>query len=476
MDASLFVAAVRERLGPTGWLDRAEIDAALIDFRGMFAGDAVGMARPATTEEVAAVVRLCIEHDLTIVTQGGNTGLSGGAIPTAPTVADPRGRVIVSSARLRDIDDVNVERGTMTAQAGVTIEALQRHAAEVDRLFAPDWGARGTATLGGAIATNAGGINVVKYGSMREQVLGLEVVLADGRIWDGLRSLPKDNSGFDLKQLFISGEGTVGIITRAVLRLHPRPAEQRLAFVALDSLASLNPLLTLARTATAGALSAIELIPEVGVGQVVARYGVQRPLATVSEWYVLIRYDALHGQREHRADDLAGLLAESLAAGLIADAVVAATDAQVENLWMLRDELTATRSFGGFGVKYDLAIPPDRIADFLGRVGSTVDAIVDGALPFAFGHVGDGNLHLTVLTPDTDDAVLRDRAGELYTALDALVWEFGGTISAEHGLGRELQERIVGQKSLVEIDLMRTIKRALDPDDRLNPGVMLAPE
>ncbi len=479
MSRPLFADAVRHRLGAGGWLDRSEIDAALIDFRGVFTGDAIGMARPASTEEVAVVVRLCVEHDVAIVTQGGNTGLSGGAIPAPPVANDTRQRVVVSLTRMREIDDANIERGTITAQAGATIEELQQRAAAVDRLFAPDWGARGTATLGGAVSTNAGGINVVKHGNMREHVLGLEVVLADGRIWNGLRSLPKDNSGFDLKQLFISSEGTVGIVTRAVVRIHPRPAAQRIAFVSLEALGSLNDLMSLARGSTPGALSAIELIPEVGVKQVVDRFGVQRPLETVADWYVLIRYDSVRGGDDDVGrvdDDLTALLADALAGQLITDGVVAATDAQEANLWLMRDELTATRSFGGFGVKYDLAIPPDRIAEFIGRAELFVDGVVPGALSFAFGHVGDGNLHFTVLTPDQDDVPLERAAPELLEALDHLVWEFGGTISAEHGVGRELRDRIVGQKSDVEMDLMRTIKHALDPDDRLNPGVMLAPE
>ncbi len=476
MDRAPFSAAVREQLGDSGWLDRSEIDAALVDFRGVFTGEAVGMARPASTDEVAEVVRLCIEHDVAIVTQGGNTGLSGGAIPTDTVTADERPRIIVSLTRMREVEDMNIARGTITAQAGVTIEELQHRAADVDRLFAPDWGARGTATLGGAVSTNAGGINVVKHGNMREHVLGLEVVLADGRVWDGLRSLPKDNSGFDLKQLFISGEGTIGIVTRAVVRIHPRPALQRIAFVALESLETLNDLMAMARTTSPGALSAIELIPEVGVKQVVERFGVQRPLDSAAEWYVLIRFDSMQdgvdgGDRVD--DDLTELLASAVSARLITDGVVAATDAQEANLWLMRDELTATRSFGGFGVKYDLAIPPDRIAEFIGRAESLVDGIVPGALSFAFGHVGDGNLHFTVLTPDGDDALLERAAPELLGSLDQLVWEFDGTISAEHGLGRELRERIAGQKSDVELDLMRSIKRALDPDERFNPGVML---
>jgi FAD/FMN-containing dehydrogenase len=455
-----------ERLGSGGWVAADEIADRLVDFRGVFHGRALGMARPSSTDEVASVVRTCVAHGTRIVTQGGNTGLSGGAIP----VGD-RPTVLLSTSRMNAIEEVNTARSTITAQAGVTIEELQDAARRAGRLFAPDWGARGTATLGGGIATNAGGINVLRYGNMREHVFGLEVVLADGTVWDGLRALPKDNSGFDLKQVFIGSEGTVGIVTRAVVKLHPLPAEHRVALAALPGLGSLDELHERARAWVPGALSALELIPEIGVRQIVTRYGATRPLSSVADWYVLIRYSGSFGV----GDELVALMADLHGDGVIVDAVVADTASQEENLWLIRDELTATRAFGGFGVKYDLAIPPDRIEAFLDAASRASDAVLPGVTSYAFGHVGDGNVHFTVLRPDGDDDELVAVADAITDAIDRVVWDFDGTISAEHGLGRELPGRISGQKPDIEIEMMRAIKHALDPNELFNPGVMLPP-
>lgn len=264
--ADRVVAGLQELLGRGGWLAGDDIASYLVDFREDFRGTALGVARPASTEEVSRVVELSAANAVAILPQGGNSGLSGGSIPSVD-----RPTVIVSLTRMRAIEEVDAGGFTITAQAGVTVQELQEAAAAVDRLFAPDWGARGTATLGGAIATNGGGINVLRYGNTREQVMGVEVVLADGRVWNGLRALPKDNSGYDLKQLFIASEGTLGIVTRAVVRLHPKPAEHRTAFVTLTDIERLTDWYGLATSLHPGALSAFELIPEIGVGRVRSR-------------------------------------------------------------------------------------------------------------------------------------------------------------------------------------------------------------
>lgn len=455
---------LRSSLGPRGWLEGVDAATHLVDFREDFSGTALGVARPNSTAQVAEVVERCAANGVAVLAQGGNSGLSGGSVPSGN-----RPTIILSLTRMRAIELVDAAGFTITAQAGVTIEELQDAAADVDRLFAPDWGARGTATLGGAVATNGGGINVLRYGNTREQIMGVEVVLADGRIWNGLRALPKDNSGYDLKQLFIASEGTLGIVTRAVVKLHPRPAEHRTAFLALVDIGRLNELYSLATSHVPGALSAFELIPEIGVAKVIERYDVQRPLPTVGEWYVLARYSGSEGV----ADDLLSLLAMASEAGMIDDAVVAESSAQEANLWMLRDELPPPRIFDGYQIKYDLAVPSSRISEFHSEVRVLIESIVPGAMPYVFGHVGDGNLHLTVWPAEGQDAALETAKPDLVAAIDQLVWRYNGTISAEHGLGQELRERIVGQKPAIELELMHRIKAVFDPDGILNPGKLL---
>lgn len=458
------VAGLRSLLGPRGWLEDDAIAPFLIDFREDFRGEALGVARPGSTEEVARIVELCAANGVAVLPQGGNSGLSGGSIPGVD-----RPTVVLSLTRMRAIETIDAEGFTITAQAGVTVQELQEAAEEVDRLFAPDWGARGTATLGGAIATNGGGINVLRYGNTREQVLGLEVVLADGRIWNGLRALTKDNSGYDVKQLFIASEGTLGIVTRAVVRLHPRPAAHSTAFVTLREIDRLDQWYAMASSHRPGALSAFELIPEIGVGRVIERYAVQRPLDEISEWYVLVRFSGADGI----ADDLLELLSTAADAGLIGDAVVADSAAQEENLWRLRDELPPPRIFGGYLLKYDLAVPSNQIGRFHAEVRELIESVVPGAMPYVFGHVGDGNLHLTVWPASSEAGLLEVRSAALVDAIDRLIWSYNGTISAEHGLGQELRDRIVGQKPDIELELMRRIKAAFDPQGLLNPGKLL---
>lgn len=443
-------------------------DARLEDPRGTISTDAVAVVRPGTVAEVAAVVGAATRAGVAIVGIGGHTGLSGGALP-----GSDRPTLVVSFERLDRIESVDRERSTMTVQAGVTIQAMQEAAADAGLLFAPDWGARGSATIGGAIATDAGGNNVLRYGNMREQVLGLEAVLADGRVWDGLRALRKDSSGYDIKQLFIGAEGTLGLVTRAVVRLHPSTPHRRSALAALADLDQLMPLHDVLRSRAAETLTAFELIPEIGIDRVCTHFGVPRPLEASADWYVLVTL----ASAEPVEDALADVLDRAAHAGHITDAVIAATPEQEERLWFIRDELpphSVYRDRQAAGLKLDVAVPIDRIGEFHDRVRALAAEMAPHALTYAFGHAGDGNLHMMVMP--SDDAHVEELLAareELGPRIDELVFELGGTLSAEHGIGTSLRDRVAGQKPAIEWELMRRIKSALDPDGVMNPGKVI---
>jgi FAD/FMN-containing dehydrogenase len=440
----------------------------LVDWRAVYTGEALAVVHPASTDEVSAVVSWCGAHGVAVVSQGGNTSLSGGATP-----ASSRPTIVLSTRRMRRVVAVEPDRYTITVEAGCTIEQVQDAARAVDRAFAPDWGSRGTATVGGGISTNAGGMNVLRFGTMREHILGVEVVLPDGRVWDGRRALRKDSTGYDLKQLFIGAEGTLGVITQAVLALQPAEPHVASGFAALHDLGDLTALFSLGRRLAAASMSAFELVPELGLASVCSAMGLPRPLDTTAEWYVLVRFASAAPVEEQ----LASFLAAGVERGYLVDAVVAASPEQEQRLWTIRDELNGARRFAlhGDAVKMDAAVPIDRAVELIDGARTLAAEIAPGNVVYAFGHVGDGNVHLYVVPRDEsvldEFAALRPR---LTLALDELTIGLGGTLSAEHGVGRELRERIVGQKSAIELELMRAVKHAIDPDHVMNPGILFA--
>lgn len=494
-----FVASLLSDLGPAGVVTGSGAAPFLTGQRGLYAGEALAVVRPASVTETVSVVRACAAAGVAIVPQGGNTGMSGGAVPAAapgrggkgevpggraggglPRQATPgrspdadgaaveKPSVVLSMSRMNRILSVDPERWTITAEAGATIEAVQQAAAAADRLFAPDWGARGTATVGGAIATNAGGNNVLRYGTMRDHVLGLEAVLADGQVWDGLRALRKDSSGYDLKHLFIGAEGTLGVVTRAVLRLHPATPQVQSALAAISGLDCLMELLELAEARCGGDVTAFELVPDIGLERVCEKLGLARPLAAREEFYVLVRL----ASTEPVSERLGAFLAEASERGWVTDAAVAVTDEQEARLWTIRDELSPMFLWDQHehGLKFDNAVPIDRLGAYHDEVRRIAAELAPRALTYGFGHVGDGNLHLYVL-PTTDDQVapllaVRD---ELRSRIDEATFAFGGTLSAEHGIGQLLRHRIGPQKPPIEWHLMRAIKKALDPKNMMNP-------
>jgi tRNA threonylcarbamoyl adenosine modification protein (Sua5/YciO/YrdC/YwlC family) len=454
-------------LGAPGLItDPAAMVPYLSELRGRFHGRARCIARPACTAEVAAVVRHCAAADVPIVPQGGNTGLVAGGIPFEDGQA-----VVLNLGRMNKIRALDPANDTITVEAGCILHDVQQAAAAADRLFPLSLGAEGSCQIGGNISTNAGGIQVLRYGNMRALVLGLEVVLPDGRVWDGLRALRKDNTGYDLKQLFIGGEGTLGIITAAVLRLFPKPHAQATAFAAVRDLEAAVVLLSRIRAAVGDMVTSFELLPRLGLDLALAQVpGTQDPLAGRHDWYVLVELTASGG-----GDDLSDSLAAALAAahedGLVPDATLAASGAQAEAFWRLREALVEAQKSAGGSIKHDVAVPVSAVPAFIARAGAAVAALIPGIRPIPFGHLGDGNIHFNLTQPTgADTAAYLARWDEVNRVVHDIVAEFSGSISAEHGIGRMKVAENRHYKSPVEIEMMQRIKAALDPRGIMNPG------
>ena len=424
------------------------------------------VVRPGSAEEVAAILRLANEMGTPIVPQGGNTGLVGGQTP------DESGReIVLSTERLSRIRGVDAAGGTIIAEAGVVLERLQEAADDAGMLFPLSLSSQGSCRIGGNISTNAGGTGVLAYGNTRSLVLGLEVVLPTGEIWDGLRGLLKDNAGYDLKQLFIGSEGTLGIVTAAVLRLFPKPRGQAVAFVGLPGVDEALQLLRLARARAGIGLTAFELLPRFLV-DVLVRYlpGARDPLSTPHPWYALVEFSSGRGEDDamHMAEET---LAEGHEKGPVSDAAIAASLQQAQQFWRLRHSLSEVQKHMGASIKHDVSIAVERVPEFIARASAAVIAAVPGVRPVPFGHLGDGNIHFNLSQPpDAGRSDFFARAPELHAIVHGIVADMGGSIAAEHGVGRYKRGLLRTVKSEVEIDMMRRIKRAFDPNTILNPG------
>jgi len=435
--------------------------------RGLFQGQAAAVVRPADTAGVAATVRICREHGAAVVPVGGNTGLCGGAVGAADSV-------LLSLERLDRIRDVDAEGFTLTAEAGCTLATVQRAADGAGRLFPLSYAAEAECQIGGNLATNAGGMNVVRYGNARDLVLGVEVVLADGRVWDGLRRLRKDNSGYDLKDLFIGAEGTLGIITAAVLKLFPAPRHRATALLALDDPAAAVALLARLRAASGDAVTTCELMGRTPLAFALEHgRGCSEPFAAAHPWYLLVELTS-----SRRRDDLPGLLGEALDAPdaplrewrLAADAATAAA------FWRLRNGIPEAQKGAGASIKNDISVPVSRVPALIEEAGQAVAERAPGVRICAFGHVGDGNIHFNLTRPeDGDDEAFLARWAELTRCVHDVALRLGGSFAAEHGIGRLKPAEVSRLKDPVEQDLMHALKSALDPADRLNPGKVVPP-
>jgi len=435
--------------------DPKEIAPHLEEWRSKYQGKSGLMLKPASMAEVAAILAICHESATAIVPQGGNTGLVGGQIPF-------HGEVLLSLSRMNRIRSMDKSGMTMIAEAGVLLAEAQAAADAAGLMFPLTLGSEGSCTIGGNIATNAGGNHVIRYGMMRALVLGLEVVLADGRVLEMLRALPKDNSGYDLKQIFIGSEGTLGVITAASLKLFARPAETVVAFAALPSPAAALDLL--GHMQARAPLSAFELIPRIALELVIKHIaGVRAPLAKISPWYVLIEAAGGAGLEDQME---AALATQAFAS----DATIARSQTQAKELWRIRDSISEAQKREGASIKHDISVPVAAIPAFIEKATAAVTAKFPGARPVTFGHLGDGNLHFNFNAPPGGDKKFLGAWDEMQMTVHDMVKEFSGSISAEHGIGAMKRDLLPRYKSHEELDAMRTLKHAFDPKNILNPG------
>ncbi len=434
--------------------------------RNLFAGHSALVLRPGSTAEVAAICRLASETRTALVPQGGNTGLVGGQTPV-------HGEVVISLKRMDAIRDIDPDSNTMTAEAGVILQNAQTRAAEADRLFPLSLGAEGSCTIGGNLSTNAGGTAALAYGVAREMALGLEVVLADGRILNGLSKLKKDNTGYDLRNLFIGAEGTLGIITAATLRLFARPRAVETAFVGMKTPADALKLLQIARREAAGSLTSFELIADIAVDFSVRHgSGIRDPLAGKHAWYVLME---LSSSRDDARAALEAILERGMEDGVVDDAAIAENMSQQAAFWKLREEISPAQKPEGGSIKHDVSVPVAAVPEFIAQANDAVVKLIPGARPVPFGHLGDGNIHYNVSQPQgADRAAFLARWHEVNAAVFAIVMRMGGSISAEHGIGLLKRDELPAVKDKVAIELMRAIKATLDPLGIMNPGKVLA--
>ncbi|HWB46301.1 MAG TPA: FAD-binding oxidoreductase [Hyphomicrobiaceae bacterium] len=439
----------------------------LREWRSLYEGHSSLVLRPGSTEEVAKILALANRHRIAVVPQAGNTGLVGGQIPM-------NGEILLSVARLNKVRAVDPQGFTMTVESGLTLAEAQTAADNANRLFPLSLPSEGTCRIGGNLGTNAGGVAVLAYGNTRQLVLGLEVVLADGRIWNGLNALKKDNTGYDLKDLFIGSEGTLGIITAAVLKLFPKPAEKATAMLALPELANAITLFSVAQEAAGQSLTAFEFIPRI-VLEMVLRHvrNTRDPFSEAHPWYVLME---ISGAKPDGSADriLAEILEAGLEKGLVIDARLAASLAQANDFWRLREGISEAQKPEGGNIKNDVSVPIARIPEFVARANAAVERLCPGARPLALGHFGDGNVHYNIAQPvGMPKEQFLARWKEISAAVYEIVLDFGGSISAEHGIGQMKRADLARAKGNVAMDMMRAIKGALDPNGILNPGKVL---
>ncbi|MBR0800429.1 FAD-binding oxidoreductase [Bradyrhizobium jicamae] len=466
--------ALRSIVGDKGLiLDEHEKQPFLTDWRGALTGQAGAVVRPADTNEVSKVVRLCHENGVALVPQGGNTGLVGGGTPW-PTHQG----IVLSLGRMNRVLAIDPIGYSITVEAGCLLEKVREIAADHDRLFPLSLGSQGSCTIGGNLATNAGGVQVLRYGNARNLVMGLEVVLPNGDVWDGLRSLKKDNAGYDLKHLFMGAEGTLGIITKAVLKLSPPLKDVCTAWMSIRDLQAAIEILSDAHQASEDNVGACELMTRAATDMVLRHIpGVQDPLKGDSPWYLLLEWSSSRARNdgtEGMSEKMENFLAEQLETGRVLDAVIAQNETQALNMWRVREGVAEAQRAEGPGLNYDISVATSDIPRFIDEGVKAAIQISPTIRPYQLGHIGDGNIHFSFKWPaNMAPAEMLELSPKVTRAVNDLIVSMGGSISAEHGVGIEKLDELARCRSKTELDVMRTIKRALDPQNIINPGKVL---
>ncbi len=464
------IAELRAVVGDANVLTEGDLSAWELDWRKRERGRALAVVRPASTDEVAAVVRACAAAGTSIVPQGGNTGMVVGSTPDASGT-----QVVLSLTRMNQIRKLDAANLTVTVEAGCVLQTLQTHCEDAGFLFPLSLAAEGSCTIGGNLGTNAGGTQVVRYGNTRELCLGLEVVTPQGEIWNGLTGLRKDNTGYDLRHLFIGSEGTLGVITAATLKLYPMPASTLTAYAAVPSLDAAVQLLGLAHQHLSAGLTGFEVMGQFALGLVVKHFPQQRVPFQESSPYCVVLENSDHDSEEHARQQFERLLEEAMESGCVTDAVVAESVAQARALWHIRESIPLAQALEGLNIKHDISIAVSRIPEFVAETDAALALAFPGVRLVNYGHLGDGNLHYNVQAPLGSDAeeFLKNQEQPINTLVYANVDRYNGSISAEHGIGSLKRDKLAHHKSPVALGLMRSIKAALDPHNLMNPGRVL---
>ena len=461
---------LRELAGPGGYLDeRVDLEPFETDFRKLYRGSTPLVLRPDSTEGVSRIMKFCFETGTPVVPVGGNTGYCGGATPD-----ESGNQIVLSLARLNKIRSLDSLNYTMTVEAGCTLLQVQEAAEQAQRLFPLSMGSQGSCQLGGNLSTNAGGTAVLRYGNTRDLVLGIEAVLPDGSIVENLKSLRKDNTGYDWKNLFIGAEGTLGIITAAVLKLYPRPRSYGTALVALRDLHASVELLSMLRERSGDSVTTFELIPRLAL-ELTSRHieGVKDPLDQAYDWYVLMELSCVTAEAQTQAL-LESLLSAAFEQGIVLDAALASSGAQRESMWRMRESIPESQSHEGPSIKHDVSVQVSRMPAFIEEATSLVMELMPGCRVVSYGHLGDGNVHFNLSPAEGDrNPAFLEHAKRVNHAVHDLIERYGGSISAEHGIGRLKREELTMYKSESEIRLMRILKAALDPSGIMNPGKVI---